>query len=146
MLTGRKLALAGAIVVGVTAYMAYLGAASSWQYYLSVDECLADPARYALQRIRVSGKVAAGSLHVADDRRHASFALEGSRGRLSVICSGPAPDNLAERIDVVVEGRLDQSGAIRGDKVLTRCASKYRSRDAAETAPERASAETEKGA
>jgi cytochrome c-type biogenesis protein CcmE len=37
------------------------------------------------------------------------------------------PDNLAEKMAMVVEGRLDDSGTLHGDKVLTRCASKYQS-------------------
>jgi cytochrome c-type biogenesis protein CcmE len=123
----RKLAIAGLVISTVTAYMAYLGASSSWQYYLTVDECLAGGGRLAHDRIRVNGKIAADSLHIAQDRREASFALEAAGGKLPVTCTGPLPDNLAERIDVVVEGRLDDSGTLRGEKVLTRCASKYRS-------------------
>jgi cytochrome c-type biogenesis protein CcmE len=41
------------------------------------------------------------------------------------------PDNLKEDIDVVVEGRLNESGALQGDRVLTRCASKYQSQQPA---------------
>ena len=82
----------------------------------------------AEDRIRVSGKVAAESLHVADDGRQAAFSLQGRRHRLPVVCPGPLPDRLAEGIDVVVEGRLDASGCLRGEKIVTRCASKYESR------------------
>jgi cytochrome c-type biogenesis protein CcmE len=39
-------------------------------------------------------------------------------------CRCRLPDNLAEDIDVVVEGTF-QSDGIHGDKVITRCASKY---------------------
>ena len=44
------------------------------------------------------------------------------------------PDNLAEGIAVLVEGRIDEAGLLRGEKVLTRCASKYQSRRPASTA------------
>ena len=123
----RKLIVAGVVVAGATGYMAYLGAASSWQYYLTADECLADSGRFAGQRLRVSGKIAADTLQISDDRRRASFSLEGSGGQLPVVYAGPLPDKLANGIDVVVEGRLDDSGAIRAEKLLTRCASKYQS-------------------
>ena len=73
--------------------------------------------------------MAAGSLHVAADRSQASFDLQGATNRLRVVCTGPLPDNLAEKIDVVVEGRLEAGGLLRGDKLLTRCASKYESRE-----------------
>ena len=127
MTTGRKLAIGGVMVAGVTVYMAYVGASTSWQYYLTVDECLADGEGLLGDRIRISGKVARDSLLIAADRREASFALEGTEGNLKVICSGPLPDNLAEEMDVVVQGCLENPGLLRGEKVLTRCASKYES-------------------
>jgi cytochrome c-type biogenesis protein CcmE len=129
MAPSRKLAIGALIVTGMTVYLAYLGAASSWQYYLTVDECLGDLNHLGQARIRVSGKIVPHSLEIAENRKHAQFALEGTAGDLKVTCAGSLPDNLAERLDVVVEGRLDKSGILRGEKVLTRCASKYKSRD-----------------
>ncbi len=131
MTTGRKLAIGGVIIAGVTAYLAYRGAAASWQYYLTSDECLAEKASLAGRRVRVSGRVAAGTLVVDAHRANATFCLAGERGNLEVTCRGPLPDNLAEGMAVLVEGRLDDAGLLCGDKVLTRCASKYQSRAAA---------------
>ncbi len=134
MTTGRKLAIGICVIVGVTAYMAYLGGSTGWQYYLTVDECVADAATIAEDRIRVSGTVAHQSLQIADDGKQASFSLQGRRHRLPVVCPGPLPDRLAEGIDVVVEGRLDASGCLRGEKIVTRCASKYESRPSSQRA------------
>ena len=86
--------------------------------------------------MRVSGRIAAGTLAVDKDRMQASFSLEGDTAKLKVVCRGPLPDNLAEGIAVLVEGRLDDAGLLHGEKVLTRCASKYQSRQAASTAGE----------
>lgn len=122
---GIKLALAGAIFLIATGYMAYLGASSSWQYYLTVDECGRNLAQYTGKRVRVSGRVTEGSLQIADDRWHARFTLEGKQHRVPVSCSGQLPDNLEEGVDVVVAGRLSDDGTLIGDEVLTRCASKY---------------------
>ncbi|MBI1900717.1 MAG: cytochrome c maturation protein CcmE [Planctomycetia bacterium] len=127
MSPGVKLAGGLVVVVGVTTYMAYVGASSSWQYYVTVDECLAEPAKLEGNRVRVSGGVAAGSLQIAADRSRATFCLQGRSARLNVVCDGAVPDNLKENMDVVVEGRLAPGGLLRGDKVLTRCASKYES-------------------
>ena len=60
MPAGAKLAVGAAVVAGVTAYMAYVGASASWKYYVTSEECLADTAKFTGQRVRVSGKVAAG--------------------------------------------------------------------------------------
>ena len=144
MTARTKIVIAGALAAAVTGYMAYLGASASWQYYLTVDECVADASSLPGHQIRVSGKVARGSLRIAPDAKHAEFSLRGASETLPVACSGPLPDGLAEEIDVVVEGRLDDSGTLQGVKVLTRCASKYSakgpervSRSAARPAPGR---------
>jgi cytochrome c-type biogenesis protein CcmE len=120
-----KLVFGATVVACASAYLAYLGASSSWQYYLVVDECVASRDQLVRQRMRVSGQIAPGSLQIHADRRRASFVLRGQRSEISVSCHGPLPDNLQEGIDVVVEGMLLESGILQGDKVLTRCASKY---------------------
>ena len=137
MTGGKKLALLGLLIVGVTGWFVWQGAAGSWQYYLTADECLDGGTSLQESRLRVSGKVAAGSLQAAPDRTSATFSLQGTDRLLPVACSGPLPDNLAENIEVVVEGRLDDSGLLRGDKVLTRCASKYQRKGASHEVAER---------
>ena len=128
MTTGRKLVIGGVVIAGLTAYMAYRGASASWQYYLTANECLAESASLGGHRLRVSGRIAPGTLTVDRDRIHASFVLEADGAELKVACSGPLPDNLADGMAVLVEGRLDDGSLLRGEKVLTRCASKYESR------------------
>jgi cytochrome c-type biogenesis protein CcmE len=133
MTTGKKLIIGGVIVASLTGYMAYRGASASWQYYLTVDECLAESTSLVGHRLRVSGRIAADTLTVDKSHTRASFALVGEGTKLSVVCSGPLPDNLAEGIAVLVEGRLDDAGLLHGGKVLTRCASKYQSRQPTST-------------
>jgi cytochrome c-type biogenesis protein CcmE len=127
---GKKLVIAGLVIAGATAYMAYLGASSSWQYYMTVKECVENAPQVAGQRIRVSGTILPGSLLIAPDRQEARFSL-GEEGRtLPVVCTGPLPDDLspAKAMEVVVEGRMEDSCTLRGDKLITRCASKYSAR------------------
>lgn len=113
------------MLLGGIAYVAYLGAFGSWQYYVLVDECVAAGPTFQGKRLRVSGKVQSGTLHVAPERRAAHFVLQGATHQLPVACAGLLPDNLAEGIDVVVEGTLQPDGRLAGQRVLTRCASKY---------------------
>jgi cytochrome c-type biogenesis protein CcmE len=128
MSIGTKLSVGAVLLAGITMYVGYLGALSSWQYYLTVDECVKHSEQFAGRAVRVSGRVAHGSLHVEEDRSRAWFLLQGTNDSMPADCVGPLPDNLAEDIDVVVEGRLADDGAVQGDKLLTRCASKYESR------------------
>ncbi len=119
-----RLAFGAGIVIAVTTIMAYVGAGASWRYYLTVDECLAGSTRLEPHRVRVSGALVPGSLHIAGDRSQASFCLQGASGSLHVVCTGPLPDNLAGSREVVVEGQLQAGGLLRGERLLTRCASK----------------------
>jgi cytochrome c-type biogenesis protein CcmE len=120
-----KLLLGMIVLVSVTVYVAYLGASSSWQYYVTADECAANIQQFTGRQLRISGRVARGSLQVGADRSSATFVLEGVSGGLTTFCRGPLPDNLAEEISVVVEGTLDDRGSVHAERVLTRCASKY---------------------
>ena len=124
MSLNAKLILGAVTVTLATFYLAYVGASSSWQYYVHVDECVTNQEDLSGCRVRVNGKVAAESLEISADRRSASFILAGQTSRLRAECRGLLPDNLVEGREVVVEGVL-QGGTLAGDKVLTRCASKY---------------------
>jgi cytochrome c-type biogenesis protein CcmE len=126
----RKLLLGGAVIAAAIAYAFYLGASSSWQYYLQIDEYLAQIEQFRGKRLRLSGRVASGSLKASPEQREASFVLEGTAHRLPVCYRGSIPDNLAEGRDVVVEGALASDGQFRCETVITRCASKYAAKDA----------------
>ena len=127
MSTGKKLAIAGLVIAGATAYMAYLGASSSWQYYMTVQECVENAPQVVGQRIRVSGTIVPGSLVIAPDRQEARFALSEAGSNLPVVCKAPLPDDLspAKSMEVVVEGHLEGSCILHGEKLITKCASKY---------------------
>lgn len=125
MIAKVRFALVLASLIGAVTYLAFLGFSATWQYYLLVDECQAHKDRFQGKRLRLSGRVASGSLHITQDRREASFLLAGEKHHIPVLCSGPLPDNLTERMEVVVEGVLQGDGRLQGHKVITRCASKY---------------------
>lgn len=125
MNTKIMLGLSATVSALVLLYVAFLGFSTTWQYYVLVDECQGQPDRFFGKRLRVSGRVAKGSLTISEDRRKTSFLLAGDTHQIPVTCAGPLPDNLAESIDVVVEGVLENDGHLRGQRVITRCASKY---------------------
>ena len=129
MTSERKLAVAAVVIACATGALAFLGGLGTWQYYVTVDECQSDTAGLLGKRIRVNGTVADGTLVLEEGGSGASFQLAGSASGpgLDVRCRGPLPDNLAEGGSVVVEGSLESPGQLRGDRVLTRCASKYSS-------------------
>lgn len=126
MTAGTKLAIGGTVVAGVTAYLAFLGASESWQYYLTADECAAQASALAGSRVRVSGKIVPGSLPSEAGQSEISFTLEGTQGRIHVVHAGQPPDKLTDGMEVVVEGRLGADYVLASDRIFTRCASKYK--------------------
>jgi cytochrome c-type biogenesis protein CcmE len=120
----HRLMAGGLLAAAAIGYLAYLGGTSSWQYYLSVDEAIAHKNDLSGKRVRVSGRIVAGSLTIGEDRRNATFELTGEVHTLHANCRCTLPDNLAEEVDVVVEGTM-QGDEVHGHKVITRCASKY---------------------
>jgi cytochrome c-type biogenesis protein CcmE len=125
MRVGTKFVLGAVVMSAAIAYVAYLGAAGSWQYYLLVDECASHPEQWKGRRLRVNGRVMAGTLNISGDRRAASFRLAGSSGNLPVHYQGVLPDNLSEGNEVVVEGALQGDCTLHVTTIITRCASKY---------------------
>lgn len=125
-----KFLLCGVVIIATLTYAVYLGASSSWQYYLQVDECLNQADQFHGKRLRLSGRVAASSLKTSPEHREANFVLEGNEHKLPVCYRGSIPDNLAEGRDVVVEGALASDGHFQCKTLITRCASKYAPKDA----------------
>lgn len=135
--TTLRLLISGAVIVVVTGYMVYQGAAENWQYYLTVDECIDMGTTLSTATVRVSGKVAPGTVHVDSRNAGAEFTLLGDEHRLLVRSLHELPDSFAEDKHVVVEGQMTNAACLEADQVLTKCASKYSS-----TAEENATATT----
>jgi cytochrome c-type biogenesis protein CcmE len=127
MRTGSKLAVGALIIASAAAYLAYAGARSSWQYYLTVDECVTQGADIVGSPLRVHGRVDTGSLQIDREKQLATFRIASASHALDVTCTGTIPDNLAEGMEVVVEGTLDSPLHVRGHKLMTKCSSKYAS-------------------
>ncbi len=119
----KRLAIAAVVIAGTTGALTLLGGLSSWQYYLTVEECQAGRMSLVGKRIRVNGTVRDGSLSRGEGREATAFRLDGSGDGLVVATEGPLPDNFREGMQVVVEGALESSGTLHAERVLTRCAS-----------------------
>ncbi len=125
--------IGGGLMAASLGYVLYLGLASNWQYYLLVDECVARAEKVRDKRLRVSGRVAPGTLRTSAEQG-AVFLLEGKEHRLPVVYQGTLPDNLAEGKEVLVEGTLGPDGQLQGQTIITKCASKYSAQQEAASA------------
>lgn len=125
---GKYLA-GGAILAGALGYLAYAGAQASWVYYVGVDQFVTEGVAPG-QRARIHGVVSAENIDVRRVELSAHFEVKGSQHGVRVEYHGPIPDLFQAGRQVVVEGSLDSHGVFQSDVLLTKCASKYESREA----------------
>jgi len=119
----------GVVVIGVsTGYFIYQAMQSSWAYYYSVDDFAAHKSTTQQHSLRIAGRVENGTVKRDLQKMRLTFMLAGSRITLPVSYEGVVPDNFAEDIEVVVEGRLAPNGVFQATKLMTKCESKYRSK------------------
>ena len=121
-------------VIGVTiigaclTYFMWQAMQSSWAYYYSVDELIANKAVAGSSSLRVAGRVKAESVVRDLEKTLLTFALSGSANELPIQYKGSVPDNFTEGKEVVVEGRLDTAGVFHAETLMTKCESKYKAR------------------
>jgi cytochrome c-type biogenesis protein CcmE len=121
---GKKLSIAGVVLLGAVGYLAYAGAQQGWVYYVPVDKFVTDAAQQK-HRVRLMGTVGGQDLLIEAAQLRARFVLEANGQRVAVSYRGAIPDQFKAGADVVVEGKLDAAGTFMADVLLTKCASKY---------------------
>lgn len=123
-----KLLIAGSVIAVGVALLAFAGVRDGWVYFLPVDQFL-ESESYHTKRVRLHGAVGESNFQENRALLIATFDLCGKQRSQRVEYSGVIPELFAPGRDVVVEGRLDESGIFRADTLMTKCASKYESED-----------------
>ena len=122
--------LIGVIVIGGgIGYFMWQAMQSSWSYYYSVDDFAKQKSIAQSHSLRIAGRVKNGSIERDLTKMNLDFRLSGSDTSVPISYKGVVPDNFAEDIEVVVQGRLDTNGVFQADKLMTRCESKYDAKD-----------------
>ena len=121
--------LVGIVVIGGgLSYFMYQAMQSSWSYYYSVDEFSNSSSEIQSHSLRLAGRVKQGSVTRDLKKMQLAFVLAGTNSEIPVQYSGSVPDNFADDIEVVVEGRVDTTGNFQADTLLTKCESKYKAK------------------
>lgn len=145
-----KFFIGGAIILGAILLLIITATRSSGQYYLTVEELLAQKAEMTGRSVRLSGVVlgdtiqvdgAAGTVtftiaHVPGDMQEIDAlggiaavlqqaAADPSLPRISVVYHGVQPDLLKHEAQAIVTGKLGADGIFYADGLLLKCPSKY---------------------
>jgi cytochrome c-type biogenesis protein CcmE len=120
-----KFAVAIGILLGALTWLAVIGMQESKTYYITVAELKQMGESVRQKRLRVGGRVVAGSIQ--REGRRVRFLLEQNNETLPVVYVGrdPVPDTFVDHAEALVEGRWGEDGVFHAQKLQAKCASKY---------------------
>jgi cytochrome c-type biogenesis protein CcmE len=130
-LRNRKfLALLVVVAVGVGGLI-WFAVRSAGMYYMTVGELQAEvqtkgPAAYN-QTYRLGAKVVEGSVQQDETTNTLRFLARDDNGNtIPIVYHGVVPDAFKEGGDVVLEGKVGQTGTFEASSLLAKCPSKYK--------------------
>jgi cytochrome c-type biogenesis protein CcmE len=124
LLKKKKYLIGGIIIFIAIAFLAVTAFMKSSSYYYTVSQAIEQGSSIYGRNVRVNGTVA-DSIKNDIASLTIEFTIAEGTSVLSVIFHGAAPDNFVPNADVVVEGKIDNSGVLQADSILTKCPSKY---------------------
>jgi cytochrome c-type biogenesis protein CcmE len=118
-----RLLIGGGLVVVALVFLVVTSLQSNAIYYVTASELLARGGGGSGQTVRLAGAVVDGSIQ--HDRTHLRFALTDGTATLPVEHTGTVPDLFGYRAegayqDVVVEGRLGDSGVFEARNLIVK--------------------------
>jgi cytochrome c-type biogenesis protein CcmE len=147
-----KLISGGIVIAAGLIYLLISSTLNNVQYFLTIDEVLADQTAYLDKQVRISGAVIGDSIQVSSDNQQVAFtvanissdhkeiaekggmalALEEAvsnpnTSRLQIVYHGAKPDLLKDQSQAIVTGRLTSAAVFEADELLLKCPSKYES-------------------
>lgn len=145
----NKFVIGGALIVIAGIILAITSLRGNAQYYLTIDELLADPAS-AGQAVRISGVVLGDSIKYDAANDSLSFtvasipsdnatiekmgglaaalhqaATDPNARRLQVVYHGSRPDLLKDEAQAIMTGTLDADGKFTASELLLKCPTRY---------------------
>ncbi|MCU0479851.1 MAG: cytochrome c maturation protein CcmE, partial [Anaerolineae bacterium] len=130
---------------GAIAYLIIMNTFSGAQYFITVDELLADT-KYVGQTVRISGAVIGKTIvyddknlimdftiaHINTENENLAYALylaandESTANRISVhIENQVKPDLLQHEAQAILTGKLGEDGVFYATEILLKCPSRY---------------------
>ncbi len=145
-----KLIIGGFAIAAAVIYLLISSTLSSVQYFITIEELLANPENYRDKTVRVSGAVVGKSIVVDTDRNAVEFtaanisadhqAIAESGGmaaalkaavndpdakRIDVLYYGVKPDLLKAESQAIMTGSLTDGNIFQADELLLKCPTKY---------------------
>jgi cytochrome c-type biogenesis protein CcmE len=96
------------------------------EYYVHVDEVMADPGAWQGKRLQLHGYVVDKSILTRPDTLEYRFQIENKGSMVKASYTGIVPDTFKGGSEVVLKGHLGPNGfAVEPNGVMAKCPSKY---------------------
>jgi len=119
-----KIAVTCIVLAGALGGLMYTTLAEGTEYYVHVDEVMANPAAWQGKRLQLHGYVADLRQRPASLEYRFQVTLNGKV--ISARYTGVVPDTFKNRAEVVLKGQLEPDGfAVEPNGVMAKCPSKY---------------------
>ena len=100
--------------------------AEGTEYYMHVDEVMAEPEAWYGKNLQVHGFVVEGSRLWKPDTLEVRFQVENNGAVIDAEYTGLVPDTFQDGSEVVISGQLGPHGfAVAPNGVMAKCPSKY---------------------
>jgi cytochrome c-type biogenesis protein CcmE len=110
--------------------------AEGTEYYMHVEEVMADPEEWQGKALQVHGWVVVGTRMRKPDTLDYRFDVESNGHVISAQYTGIVPDTFQDGSEVVVSGHLNPDGTfnVKPNGVMAKCPSKYEAKPTLDSA------------
>lgn len=145
-----KFYIGGFVIIAAVIYLIITSTQANAQYFLTVDELIAQKQSITEKQVRVSGAVLGDTIQYDPEKLTLSFTvvhipadnqeIETGGGlakvlheavnnqnlsRLNIIYNGPKPDLLQNEAQAIMTGYLGRDGIFYADELLLKCPTRY---------------------
>lgn len=124
-----KIIIGIVVIIAAIAFLIIGGMKETAVYYLTVSEAVAQTHPDSSKGLRISGDVVSGSIDWQPADSKLNFLMTDYQDTLLVVYNGMKPDQLVEAQQVIAEGRMRSDGAFQAGSLMTKCPSKYETKD-----------------
>lgn len=121
MLIGGGVAI---VLIGYLVWSTFAGAA---QHNRPVSELVSNPGKYIGEQVRITGKVAPGSIEKHGEILR--FEVQEDGEKITVEYKGTMPNSFQDGADVIADGELKDNNVFFAKSLLVKCPSKYTTED-----------------
>ena len=119
-----KIGLTSSVLIMAFVGLLYSTLAEGTEYYLHVDEVMAEPSKWYGKKLQLHGYAqAVGRKPNSLDYR---FSVESNGAKVTAYYRGVVPDTFKDEAEVVLKGTLSPEGfTVAPNGVMAKCPSKY---------------------